>query len=229
MNTKKATAAKKSPASESVTLTPIDLRRISIVLVGDSPLITHAWSSKAIKMIKDKQEGKAAANKKKQPRNPEKEFYDAMYVIPGGTPEKGPWGVPATAFKNCAVSGCRHLDGAKMTEARGAFHVVGGPGGLVQLNTDPPVMRTDMIRLSGISSTADVRYRPEFNNWWVEVEVDYNHSSYTLEQILNFFTQGGFGVGICEWRPEKKGGGSFGRFHVASEEEAARLRGEIAA
>ncbi len=45
-----------------------------------------------------------------------------------------------------------------------------------------------------------------------------NSGAISAEQIANLLNTAGFGVGIGEWRPEKNG--SYGRFHVASTEEA---------
>ena len=52
--------------SSAVTLIELDLATISLHLEGTSPLITHAWSEKAKKMMLDKQMGKALKGKEKK-------------------------------------------------------------------------------------------------------------------------------------------------------------------
>jgi len=68
-----------------------------------------------------------------------------------------------------------------------------------------------MVRVG--MGTADIRYRPVFENWYMDLQLEYNaNSNVTLEQILNIIEAGGYGVGIGEWRPEKDG--RFGTYHI---------------
>lgn len=198
-------AAAKTQDVQAVTIPPIDVRRMTLKLVGDSELICHKWSEKAKKEMLDKQMGKAKSGKK-APKDPEQDYRDSLYEIAPGV-----YGFPSVGFKSAAVSACRYVDGMKMTEARGAFHVVGE---FVTINGTPR-MREDMVRVG--MGTADIRYRGGFVEWSAEVTIAYNAGVFQPEQIVNLFNQGGFGVGVGEWRPEKDG--AFGRFHVARGDE----------
>lgn len=203
MSTVKTAASKNGKSGENVAgdvmVPAMELKTYVIGIVGDSPLIVHAWSQKAILEIEGKQQGKAKG--KKEPRNPEQEYEAAFHRLPGGAP-----GFPTIAFKAAAVSAARQVDGLKMTFLRGAFHVVGE---LVEIQ-GMPEMRTDMVRIG--MGTADVRYRPEFKEWSTQLKVRLNSRSLTLEQLLHLFNQAGFSVGVGEWRPERNG--SYGMFHV---------------
>jgi len=191
--------------TQSISLPKIDLRMLHIRLIGDSPLICHAWSDKAKKMMLDKQMKKAKAAK--EAKDPEQDFRDSLYHLPGGR-----FGFPVVAFKAAAVSACRFSDGMKMTEARGAFHI----GAEMAEIHGEPTPREDMVRVG--MGTADIRYRGEFKKWHVDLAIRYNAGAMSAEQIVNLFNIAGFGVGVGEWRPEKDG--SYGMFHVASEGEA---------
>lgn len=197
--------AQKAPEQQAIVIPPISVRRLELKLVGDSPLIVHKWSEKAKKEMLDKQMGKAKSGKKAA-KDPEQDYRDSLYLHPDGG-----YGFPAVAFKAAAVSACRFVDGMKMTEARGAFHVIGE---LVQIEGEP-TMREDMVRVG--MGAADIRYRGEFREWSATVSIAYNTGVFTPEQIVNLFNQGGFGVGVGEWRPEKDG--PYGRFHVARGDE----------
>src|SRR5574343_98500 len=102
----------------------IDLKRINIErtvieLVGDSPLIVHAWSAKAKKEMLDKQMKKAKTAK--IAKDPQRDYEEAFYRLEDGTPC-----FPTIAFKQSAVSaGGRFSEGLKMTELRGSFFVEG--------------------------------------------------------------------------------------------------------
>lgn len=180
----------------------IDVRRVELTLVGDSPLIVHAWSEKAKKMMLDKQT--KAASMKKEAKDPEKDYQDSMYKLPDGD-----YGFPSIGFKAAAVAACRFVTNIKMTEARGAFHI---DGEMVKINGTPN-KREDMVRLQ--TGVADIRYRGEFKEWSATFEVKYNANVISPEQIINLFNVAGFGVGVGEWRPSTNG--SFGMFHVQTE------------
>jgi len=189
-----------------IELKKIDIRKIDVVLVGDSPLIVHAWSAKAKKEMLDKQMKKAKTAK--SAKNPEQDYEEAFYRLENGKP-----GFPTIAFKAAAVSaGGRFSDGLKMTELRGAFHI---EGELVEIH-GKPTMREDMVRVG--MGAADIRYRPEFKLWKVVLPIRYNADAVSIEQIVNLFNLAGFGVGVGEWRPERDG--LFGMFHVAVGDEA---------
>lgn len=192
--------------NESVTLSipRIDVRTMFVTLVGDSPLICHAWSAKAKREMLDKQMKKPKAAK--EAKDPESDYKASLYTHP-----EGGYGFPCVAFKNAAVGACRFSDGIKMTEARGAFHVVGE---LTKIQGEPS-MREDMVRIG--MGTADIRFRGEFKEWRTVLTISYNAAALSPEQIVNLFNIAGFGVGVGEWRPEKDG--SYGRFHVAHEDE----------
>lgn len=209
-----AAAAPATPPVQPVAITipRIDTRTMRLTLVGESPLISHAWSKKAVdqmlaKQMKKPQEAKAA-------KDPWADFCDSLYWLSsrkerptGKDVEHATFGFPCVAFKNAAVGACRFADGIKMTEARGAFHVIGE---FATIEGAAPSMRQDMVRVG--QGTADVRFRGEFNPWKVTLDISYNAAALSPEQIVNLFNVAGFGVGVGEWRPEKDG--SYGRFRV---------------
>lgn len=185
-----------------ISVPEVRIGNLEVTLVGDSPLICHAWDEKTKKQMLDKQMKKAAA--KKEAKDPEAQFKASLYYMPDGKS----FGFPSIGFKAAAVSACRFSDGVKMTEARGAFHVLGE---LIQID-GTPTMREDMVRIG--MGVADIRYRGEFKKWKATLVVAYNKNSLSPEQIINLFNTAGFGVGVGEWRPEKNG--SMGMFHVAT-------------
>lgn len=197
-------AAKKPDVA--IELPALALRVMDVTLIGDSPLICHAWSHKAKQQMLAKQMKKAKTGK--EAKSPEQDYHDSLYHLPGGG-----YGFPAVAFKAAAVGACRYADGVKMTEARGAFHILGE---MVRIDGEP-TMREDMVRVG--MGTADIRYRGEFRSWRVTLQVRFNQNALSAEQIINLLNTAGFGVGVGEWRPEKNG--SYGMFHVATEAEQA--------
>lgn len=196
--------APKATAPATMEIPPIEIKTYHVRIVGDSPLIMHAWSDKAKKEMLDKQMGKARA--KKEPKDPERDYEEAFYRLPDGRP-----GFPSIAFKAAAVSAARQVEGLTMTFLRGAFHI---NGELVPIEGDPE-LREDTVRVG--MGTADLRYRPEFKQWSATLPIRLNSRAMTLEQLIHLINQAGFSVGVGEWRPEKDG--AYGMFHVDTIEE----------
>lgn len=208
---------------ELVEIRPIDIRKVTIRVVGDTPLIMHAWSEKAKREMLEKQM-KATKTKARDAKNPVEDFIRSMYWLtdmPTEMTERGfekaiadgaRFGFPVTAFKQAAISAAYRLGWAKdKASMRGAFFIDGDADQMLEIKSDPPVMREDMVKVG--MGTADIRYRGEFRNWYADVEINYNaNGQYTIEQIINVINAGGYVCGVGEWRPERDG--QYGMFHV---------------
>lgn len=214
-----------------IELPQLDVQMMEVVLVGDSPLIVHAWSVKAKREMLSKQRKEAKGPK--QAKDPKQDFEDSMYRLGDGG-----YGFPAVAFKAAAVTAVTSVSGLTKVGARQAFHVLGEGvdvrgafdgtlmrQNLVRIEGGAPRMREDMVRVG--MGTADLRYRAEFWPWHAKVLVRFNPGVFSAAQILNLFNFAGFGCGVGEWRPEKDG--ESGMFHVATETEHAALQMKEAA
>ena len=60
-------AAKKN--EEVIAIRPISIKKVTLKIVGDTPLIMHSWSEKAKRMMLEAQMG-TAKGKKKDPKDP---------------------------------------------------------------------------------------------------------------------------------------------------------------
>lgn len=201
----------------AVELPPLNIQRIDVTLVGDTPLIMHKWSEKAKKEMLDKQMKKAKLAK--AAKNPEQDFWDSIYVI---EEKKGvkTFGFPVIGFKASAVTACTSIGGITKVQARQAFHI---DGEYAVIQGSQPKMREDMVRVG--MGTADIRYRGEFFPWFTTLTIAHNANVMSAEQILNMLNTAGFGVGVGEWRPEKDG--QFGRFHVATDTDMNLIKKEL--
>lgn len=212
-------------ASEVIEIRPIQIKKATIHIVGDSPLIVHAWSEKAKREMLEKQM-KVTKTKAKTAKNPVEDFIRSMYWLTPMPEEMtesafnesiqngARFGFPVTGFKQAAISAAYRMGWAKdKASLRGAFFIDCDENQMVEIKSDPPIMREDMVKLLG--TTADIRYRGEFRNWSADITVSFNENGqYTLEQIINIINAGGYVCGIGEWRPEKDG--QYGMFHISA-------------
>jgi len=197
-------AANKNGNGTTITLPKMNIQMLVLTLVGDSPLISHAWSERVKKAMLDKQLGVPDVGREK--KDPQRDYEESLYKLPNGK-----FGFPAVAFKSAAVSACRFVEGVKMTEARGSFHIIGD---MIEIQGEPS-MREDMVKVG--MGLPDIRYRAEFKKWKAKVKIRYNANAVSQEQVVNLFNVSGFGIGVGDWRPERDG--SFGMYHVGTEAE----------
>lgn len=233
--------------TELIEIKPLEMKEVTVRIVGDTPLIMHAWSAKAKREILYKEVfGKSLG---KDAREPIKDFCSSMYWLTP-MPEEfdentvfeaiktAKFGFPLTAFKQAAISAAYRMGWTKdKMSTRGCFFIepdassyysgdlevdlarkainiipnVPRTEQLVEIHSETPLMREDMVRV-GMGS-ADIRYRGEFQNWSCDLRIKYNtNGAYRLDQILNMINAGGTVCGIGEWRPERDG--QYGLYHI---------------
>lgn len=226
--------ATKKTVAETVEIRPIEIKKVKLKIVGDTPLVMHAWSEKAKRMMLDAQM-KKAKGKVKEARSPVEDFINSMYWLTeppryaeGATEEEkqrafyeaidrgAKFGFPVTAFKQAAISAAYRSGWVKdKMGLRGAFFIEGDENGFVEIKSDTPIMREDMVKLA--MGVADIRYRGEFRNWTAKLIINYNtQGQYSFENLINIISAGGYLCGVGEWRPERDG--SYGQFHVEGAE-----------
>lgn len=208
---------------EIIEIKPIAVQKTTIRVVGDTPLIMHAWSEKAKREMLDKQMKKTKTSARSA-KNPVEDFIRSMYWLtpmPEEMTEEGferaisegaRFGFPVTAFKQASISAAYRMGWAKdKMSLRGAFFIDGDENQMIEIHSETPVIREDMVKVG--MGTADIRFRGEFRNWYADMTISYNaNGQYTMEQIINIINAGGYVCGVGEWRPERDG--QFGMYHV---------------
>lgn len=188
----------------TITLKPIAKKHMTFGIRGTSPLIMHQWSEKAMREMREKQQGKKT--KVRELRDPKGEAKAATY-----TTDDGSIGIPGMAFKSALVTAAHKDIGVEKTLVRKALFLVTDDGNKVlPIDCETPIVREDCVRV-GMGS-ADLRYRPEFRKWKCMIRLEVDSDLMQESDVLSLVDRAGFGVGICEWRPEK--GGEFGRFEI---------------
>lgn len=202
--------AKKTTTTGSTLTTP---QRINLVLVGKpgALLVVHQFSEKAKHEIREKQQKRA--REKKEARDPQQEFLDARYVD-----DQGRECVPISVIKKAMVSAATAFEDLTKVGLRQAIFVDSSdePGAsllpILKLDGSPAVgvMREDAVTI-GIN-TRGLAYRPMYPEWMLRIAIEYNPRIVSEEQVLALLDQAGWGVGICEGRPERSSALGWGRF-----------------
>lgn len=203
-------------------MTMESIRSVDLTLRGrrGSILVVHAFAEKAKAEIRDKQQKKK--REAKAQRVPEEEFLAARYVDLDGREC-----VPITAIKKSLINAATAFDDLTKVGLRQAIFVdcIAAPGSslvpIEQFDGSPAVgtMREDAVTI-GIN-TRGLSYRPQYPEWQLRVRVEYNHRIISIEQLLALVDQAGWGVGLCEGRPERSSALGWGRFERVEEEKIA--------
>lgn len=228
--------AKEAPVVERAepTATPVNLSALlskkaifqsfKIWIIGDTPLITHAWSQKAKLEMLSKQV--KATKGGKEARDPQADYVSSLYEMGDGT-----FGFPATGVKNCILSAAHKDKGiarsavmsalwidAQMVRTRPALAGAVCDMPLIRIVGGDPEMREDMVKIgSGLNKVASLAYRAQFSVWGLHITGRFNASTVTAEALTFLINESGMASGLGEWRNERKG--MFGAFHLASLEE----------
>lgn len=189
-----------------IAINKIGTETLLIPIVGTAPLIVHKFSEKAKRQMLDAMQGRKSP---KQPRDPEADYESAMYLH-----DDGGYGFPVIAFKAATVGASRYFGkSVPMTMLRQSIFVDAEfskrDGQKLARIVGAPHMREDVVR---VGMGTDLRYRPEFTEWQAVLEVTFVASMLTRDSVLSLIEAGGMGVGVGEWRPEKKG--DFGTYQI---------------
>lgn len=194
-------------AEAQIAIQRIGTETIRVPLVGTAPLIVHKFSEKSKRQMLDAMQGRKTP---KQAKDPEAEHEAAFYRH-----DDDGYGFPVIAFKAASVSACRFFGKSMpMTLARQCIFMDAEfskrDGQKLARIVGTPHMREDVVRVG--SGGSDLRYRPEFTEWSTEIEVTFVTAMLTRESVISLIDAGGMGVGVGEWRPEKRG--DFGTYAI---------------
>jgi hypothetical protein len=188
---------------------------VNLELTGrpGSPLVIHAFAEKAKQEIRDKQAKKA--KKAKEKRDPFAEANAAKYVD-----AEGRECAPVTAIKKSFITAATAMDNLTKVALRQAIFVspTASPASMfVPIEKHDGTLALGVTREDAVTigiATRGLSYRPEYVEWRLRVTVEFNSRLISEEQLLELAHQAGWGVGICEGRPERTSALGWGRYSV---------------
>ncbi len=201
-----------------------DMRVIEIPIEGTAALMMNRFSSKMKdKLLAEHVAGSAAKQKGKA--KPAKDvmalFQNARYTCT--PPGSRPWdGIPCSSIRNALVR-CCSIVGFHMTAAKQSIFILAEGADdleklpLVKIISDPPEVDERIVR--NANKQPDVRIRPRYNEWRMNIRVRYDASIFTAKDIVNLMMRAGIQNGLGEGRPFSKlsTGIDLGTFRVLEE------------
>ena len=183
--------------------------RVTLRMIGNTPLYFNAMSVKAKRTLLIGGGKKTAAERKELKHDPEAEFRDSVYRLPGGPTLLG---FPAPGVKGAMATAALETAGVTKTSVQRLIFL---PQQKVPV-WGVPMLKMDVVRSADIAKTPDVRTRAFLPRWCAEVDIAYVMPTLSAHSIVSLLSNAGAIVGIGDFRQEK-GRGSFGTFRVIGE------------
>jgi hypothetical protein len=189
---------------EKVNLKKLEIGVIKVKVIGDSPYLPEPMDMAVLEKynkIKSKQ------NYTKDDISEEEKVKAKFYYT-----EDEKLGIPTRAFYNSMIRASSYLFDIKQGGMRNIKEGVTIKGDIIPLNFKKQSVVTHWGRTSGMKGSPRKIMRNQFEDWSVELTIEYNKNNLSAEQIINVINWAGFHIGVGGFRKEKTG--NYGAFHI---------------
>ena len=188
-----------------VKLQPLNIKVLSVEIVGKTPLLMDKRSDDTLKEILDKQKGVSKSAKKKV-RDLKSETELAIHKT-----SKGTIGFPAHGFKAGMINAAARVGDKFFSKVliRGSIRIINQEEGLIPITYG----KQDILEHNIGTNT---KMTPQFHNWACKLIIKYDGNNISASDILTLINYAGFYNGIGMWRPTGSDGGSgeYGCYEV---------------
>lgn len=185
----------------NVQLQELKKEKIVVDIIGITPLLMEKMDMDVVERYNLKK-GKKLSEKDNKI---EEEKYDAKKHFT----DDGKIGFPATGFLKGMVEVAPYIDGMDKKRVRGSVRILGD---IIPIKYKSETKDVKWGKTSGITKAPRKIIRPKFNDWSCKLEIVYNSTNLSAEQIINLVNWAGFQMGIGGFRPEHSG--NFGQYEV---------------
>lgn len=188
-------------ASQALAEQRAGLVRLAFRVTGETPLLMHRWSQKAIIQMVGKMVGQPVPRDSKDLT----EEYEASYF----RNEDGVVALPCRILKAAIVDGAIMTNGVtSKAELKRGLRVLGYTSPIAMKGGE---MQMD-CRIASNNGTPDMRARAMIPpGYHFDVVLQFP-TSLTPDKVVSAFEGAGSSIGICDWRPER--GGDYGTFSI---------------
>ena len=202
--------ALKKAESGTLQIDALKQGRVTLRMIGTTPLYFNAMSAKAKRTLLIGGGKKTAAEKKELKHDPEQEFRDSVYRQPSGPTLLG---FPAPGVKGAMATAALETPGVTKTSVQRLIFL---PQQRINI-WGKPLLKMDVVRSADMNKTPDVRTRAFLPRWCAEVDIAFVTPTLSVHSVVSLLSNAGVIVGIGDFRQEK-GRGSYGTFAVAGDD-----------
>jgi len=203
----------KKPEADGLHIEALKRGRITLRLIGETPLYFNAMSVKAKRTLLLGGGKKTAAEKKEIKHDPEREYRDSVYRLASGPTLLG---FPAPGIKGAMATAALETAGVTKTSVNRLIFL---PEEKVSI-WGTPLLKMDVVRSADMAKTPDIRTRAYLPTWGAVVKIAFVAPTLSEYSIVSLLSNAGAIIGIGDFRQEK-GRGAFGTFRVIGEQADA--------
>jgi len=185
----------------NVQLQPLQKEKIVVEITGTTPLLMEKMDMDVVERYNLKKGKKLSEKDDKL----EEDKYDAKKYFD----DNGKLGIPATAFLKGMTEVAPYIDGMDKKKVRGSVRILGD---IIPIKYKEEFKDVKWGRTSGMTKAPRKIIRPKFTEWSCKLEIIFNATNISAEQIVNLLNWAGFQMGVGGFRPEKSG--NFGQYEV---------------
>jgi hypothetical protein len=211
----KPTRGRAKTVSETVVDNVLEVKRgrVTICVVGETPLILNRMSQKARRELLLPRGKKTMSERATTLKHdPYEEFRASAYVLPDGPTLLG---ILATAFKKSMMTAALDLPGTKKAQIGRLTYVDGEHVSVFGVQR----LFMSITRSADMARTPDVRTRAIVPEWAARLTVTFTKPLITEQAVVRLLLAAGMSVGVGDWRLEK-GSGNYGLFRLVQEDDA---------
>ena len=186
---------------KQVMLQPLKREHIALKIKGITPLLMEKLPMEVVERY-DKKKSKQMSSK--DDKSEEEKLQDKTYYT-----EDGNVGFPASGFAKGMVEVAPYIDGLDKKKVRGSVRILGN---IIPINFKKQTVNKSYGKTSGRTKSPRLILRPEYQDWSCELQIVYNKTNISMEQIINLINWAGFQMGLGGFRPAC--GGSYGQYEV---------------
>lgn len=204
-------ATQKSKAVTATLETKLERGRMTVCLVGESPLISNAMSLKVMKELIFPSARKNSAEKASTLKHdPMAEYRLSMYRARS---TKAPTEIvlPSVIFKKSMMSAGVDMPGTNKSQMGRLTYVSGDQVCIWGI----PEMLMSVVKQAGINGAPDVRTRAILPRWATTLEIVYTMPLIKQVTVQNMLAAAGITQGVGDYRIQK-GAGNYGGFKIVS-------------
>lgn len=205
---------KKVTKSAQIDVLQIKSAKMTVCVLGRTPIILHRLSQKAQRELLMPGKKKNAAEKASSLKHdPVQEFRDAPYLAPEGSNTYLRFS--PIAFKAALRNAALDIPGATKAQLGRLTYVEGEWLDLYGI----PKLFMAITRNSDMARTPDVRTRAIVPKWACKLTVCFVEPLIAAQTVSNLLAAAGVINGVGDWRPQK-GSGTYGQFDIVNEDDA---------
>jgi len=204
---------KTSTTGTEIQILELQRGKLSVAVVGTSPLICNRVSEKTQSTLLEGGQKKTAVEKQSTLKHdPLREYRNSPYTLDEGPTQLG---ALAVWFKKAMMTAALEMPGVKKTQIGRLLRVEGERVSLYGV----PKMFMAVTRSADMNRTPDIRTRAIVPKWAVLLELTFAMPTLRETSVLNLLAAAGVFSGVGDYRTEK-GAGNYGSFRLAGADDA---------